>query len=403
MKVLFLASYFPKPDNTVMGTWALKQAQALVRQGVDLRVLSFNSLVPNLPFLSSGAQAYAQCPQEYEWEGQVKVKYPRWLYYPINPIKKWSYANPEPYLKIAFYSIRKTLISEIKEFNPDIIFCHHSLPNGWMVAQLPSEYQRPLFILEHDYEEISDCFNLPKRLQAFNTVMNSTTSLMGVSKRMSLDMKTLFPKNNIFTHHNGININLAATGANEPSKPVELEGKFIFLSCALFAERKGIPLLIKAFSHIAAQYPQAILRIIGGGPEEELVKNTVASLQLEKQVQLLGKQPHDIVLREMHWADCFALVGWNEPFATVYLEAMAAGKAIVCCDDGGINDVITNGKEAFVVPPKNIEATAQVLKQILDNPNQIRQMGKNAKRLIETKLTWDVKTKELVDYFSSSL
>jgi glycosyltransferase involved in cell wall biosynthesis len=401
MKVLFLASYFPKPDNPVMGTWALSQAQALVRQGIDLQVISFTSWVPKAIALTSGAKAYAYCPEEYTWSGNVKVKYPRWLYYQVPPIKQKAYINPEPYLKLAFWSAQNTLIKEIQTFQPDIIFCHHSLPNGWMVTQLPKKYQRSLFILEHDYDEISDCYSLPKRRHAFAQVANHATGLMAVSQRMELDMRSLFPQATIFTHHNGVEL-IPFQLENTP-RPLEIANKTIILACAIFAKRKGIPLLIEAFDKIAIRYPNAILRVIGAGPEEERVQKTVAKLNLKDRIQLLGKQNHHCVLQEMVWADCFALVGWDEPFATVYLEAMAAEKAIICCNDGGINDVIQNGVHGLTVPPKDIEATAKALEQMLENPKQRQTMGKAAKNLIERSLTWDAKAKELIYLFEETL
>ena len=394
MKVLFLASYFPKPDNPLMGTWALCQAQAFVRQGIDLKVLSFTSWVPQPLALSSGAKAYANCPTEHTWEGNVHVSYPRWGYYPINPIKRWSYSNPEPYLSFAFQTAKKRLIAEIESFNPDVIFCHHSVPNAWMMAQLPEKYRRPMFTLEHDFEEIADCTQLPKRHAAYKTALSATTALLAVSKPMEADMRRLF------THHNGINIEPVP---DTLQRPPELQDKFVFLACALFAPRKGMPLLVRAFGAIASQYPHAILRIIGGGPEEELVKATVDELGLHEQVQLLGKKTHDVVLQEMHLADCFSLVGWNEPFATVYLEAMAAGKPIICCSDGGITDVVAHHQEAFIVPPRNEAAATEALKFMLDHPDNVREMGANAKQLIEQKLTWDVKTQELIDHFETAL
>lgn len=400
MKVLFLASYFPKPDNPVMGTWALCQAQAFVRQNVDLRVVSFTSWVPPILARSSGAKAYANCPTEYKWDGDVAVLYPRWGYYPINPIKKWSYGNPEPYLKFAFKTAKKRLIYEIETFQPDVIFCHHSLPNGWMVAQLPKQYQRPMFVLEHDFEEIADCGIWPKRHAAYQTALTATTALLSVSKPMEADMRRLFPDQRIFTHHNGINIE--SVPDNLQRSP-DLKDKFIFLAVALFAERKGVPLLIKAFGAIADQYPHAVLRIIGGGPEEDLIKETIQTLNLEQQVQLIGKRPHEVVLEEMYLADCFALVGWNEPFATVYLEAMAAGKPIISCSDGGINDVVDHGQEAFIVPPKDQAAATKALQFMLDNPDAVQEMGRKAKYRIESSLTWDVKTQQLIEHFEAAL
>lgn len=66
MKVLMLATYFPKPLNPLMDTWALAQAQALKRQGLEIEVVSFTAWVPRLIARSSGARAYAECPPVHE-------------------------------------------------------------------------------------------------------------------------------------------------------------------------------------------------------------------------------------------------------------------------------------------------------------------------------------------------
>ena len=397
MKVLFLASYFPKPDNSVMGTWALAQAQALVRQDIELEVVSFTSYVPSFIARSPGAKAYADCPRKYLWPGDVTAHYPRWLYYPIPPIKQWAYVNPRPYLQLAWFSAKKTLMQLIDRYQPDLIFCHHSLPNAWMVTQLPERYQRPLVVLDHDFDELADAQRYPKRKVAMQQVAENANVWLAVSQRMANDLGRLFPLATVKTHHNGID--LPSTQLAKQPRPAEIQDKIVILACALFAERKGIPLLIQALHQILAKHTNVVLRIVGSGPEEEKVRQTILQLGMSNCVQMLGRQSHAQVLQEMAWADCFALVGWNEPFATVYLEAMAAGKPILCCNDGGITDVIEDGTHGFTVPPRDVNATATALDRLLSNNVERVQMGQQARALIEQRLTWDAKARELIDLF----
>lgn len=401
MRVLFIASYFPKPTNTVMGTWALNQAQALVRQGVELQTISFTSAIPRWMAFTPGAKAYATCPTEYTWPGTVHTQYPRWLYYPIAPIKHWSYARPLPYLNIAWRSAKRALLQTVRDYQPDIIFCHHSLPNGWIATQLPHSERPPIFVLDHDYDEITDCRCYPSRKAAMQQVSLHAEKLLAVSHRMQKDLDQLFPSAHTATLHNGITLPLP--DVKKRPRPSEIRGLKVVLACALFSERKGIPLLIRAFHKISAKHPDAILRIIGTGPDIEKIKKTIEELALHQQVQLLGKLSHADVLQEMSWADCFALVGWSEPFATVYLEAMAAGKPIICCEDGGINDVVTNGIHGYTVPPKCVDATADAIDRLLSQDAIRRTMGLSARQLVERHLTWDAKAAELIQHFKHAL
>lgn len=395
LRVLFLASYFPKPDNPLMGTWALAQAQALARQPIDLQVVSFTSWVPKVAAKTSGARAYADCPEEYLWPGSVPVRYPRWLYYPISPIKDWSYRNPEPYLQLAWWSARTELCRIIDRFQPDVIFCHHLLPNGWIAAQLPPPWRRPLVTLDHDFDEITDCWKYPRRKAAMEVATTHAKVSLTVSRRMEQDLRSLFPRQRILTHSIGVHLPPPELARRE--RPLKLMDKTIVLTCALFAERKGIPLLIEAFCRIAPNYPQAILRIIGAGPEEEKVRAAIQHHDSTHQVQLLGKKPHQEVLQEMAWADCFALVGWDEPFGAVYLEAMAAGKPILCCEDGGINDVFRHEVHGYAVAPKSVSEAAAALDRLLSHDSERIEMGQNARQLVHNHLTWDAKAAELVE------
>lgn len=399
MKVLLLAHYFPKPDNPIMGTWALAQAQALVRQGLELRVVSFTSWVPQTLALTPGANAYAHCPPLHTWPGNVTAHYPRWLYYPVPPFKQQAYHSPLPFLQLAWKSAQRQLMHLIDQYQPDVLFCHHSLPNAWLIAQLPSAYQRPLIVQEHDFDEIADCRQYPKRQAAVQQAIAKTSAWLAVSNRMAQDMKTLFPGANVRVHHNGVD--LPPAHLTRRARPAAIANKKVVLACALFAERKGISLLVKAFHQIASKHPDAILRIIGSGPEEDTIQQTIQALKISNKVQLIGRKPHAEVLQEMAWADCFVLTGWDEPFATVYLEAMATGKPIICCNDGGITDVIQHGVHGLTVPPKDLTATAQAVDLMLSNYTQRLQWGENAQSLILRSLTWDAKASELIQLFKA--
>jgi glycosyltransferase involved in cell wall biosynthesis len=400
LRILFLASYFPKPDNPLMGTWALTQAQAIARQDVDLLVVSFTSWVPKVLARTGGAKAYAHCPSEFIWQGSVRVHYPRWLYYPVPPVKSRMYTHPEPYLRMAWWSAQQSFL-RLMEFQPDVIFCHHALPNGWMLTQFPSTHQKPLITLDHDFDEIADCHRLPFRKAAMQQVADRAWAMLAVSNRMRHDLNQLFPSTHIQTLHNGVDP--LPDHLFHQKRPLDLEGKKVILCCALFAERKGIPILVRAFHQVSSQHSDAVLRIVGSGPDEAAIRATIAELNLGDRVQMMGRKPHAEVLQEMVWADCFTLVGWDEPFATVYLEAMAAGKPVICCSDGGITDVLQDGVHGYTVPPKSVDATATAIARMLSNEAERIQMGHNAQRLIQQHLTWDAKAKELIQLMETAV
>jgi glycosyltransferase involved in cell wall biosynthesis len=122
----------------------------------------------------------------------------------------------------------------------------------------------------------------------------------------------------------------------------------------------------------------------------------------------------------MQGADFFALIGWREPFATVFLEAMAAGLPVIACNDGGIAEVIhtmdldapaldsgpstldPSYANGILVPPRNIEAAARALEFLILNPEARKQIGTAARQKIESDLTWDEVTNKYLCLFHNA-
>ena len=71
------------------------------------------------------------------------------------------------------------------------------------------------------------------------------------------------------------------------------------------------------------------------------------------------------------------------------LEAMAAGKAIVASRVAGIPDVVTDGIEGILVPPKNVAALRDALFRLVKDPQRRGELGEAAARRARRDLTWD--------------
>jgi glycosyltransferase involved in cell wall biosynthesis len=400
MRVLFLASYFPKPGNTMMGTWALEQAKGLVKEGVELRVLSFTSWVPKFLARSAGAKAYADCPPSHRF-GDVDVRYPRWLLYQIGPAVKLQQKFPALVAKIAWWSAARKLRREIHDFKPDVIYVHHTLPNGDSAFRIHRETGIPYLITEHTFEAFTDSMVQPHQRKVREPILNNACRVIAVAKKMERFAATAFPKIQHTTVHNGTHP-LSDEVLQQQRQP-ELAGKKVIFTAALFAERKGIPLLVDAFARVAPLVPEAVLRIAGDGPDRAQVEARIAASGVADRITLLGKLPHVQVMAEMVQCDFFALIGWDEPFATVFIEAMSAGKPVITASDGGINDVVQDGVHGLSIEPKNLDAAVHALQRMLTDDEARRQMGENAKALAREKLTWVASSRTMVSLFKEAV
>lgn len=400
MRVLMLASYFPRPTNPIMGTWALSQAHALQRQGVDVVVVSFNSWVPRALAVTKGAARYALCPLSYQWD-HLPVFYPRWLSYSAGPLRAVQLRYPEIPARIAWVSAKGFLHETIQRFQPDLVYAHHSATNGYLAWRLKQSRGLPYVVTDHDFWEISSCAAFPSRRRYYSRIVREAATVVAVAARMERELLSLFPGIVTQTVHNGADRIPASIEATP--RPAALAGRLVLFSCAAFYERKGLPVLVEAFARIAGRFPDSLLRIAGDGPERPRIEACIDRYRLNDRIQLLGAVPHETVLQEMCWSDAFVLLGWDEPFGVVFAEALAAAKPILCCNDGGINDVLQNGKTALTVPPKNPDAAAQAMAALLQDSNLRREIGMAGHRLFEASLTWDRNAEQMQRIFAEAL
>jgi glycosyltransferase involved in cell wall biosynthesis len=224
--------------------------------------------------------------------------------------------------------------------------------------------------------------------------------MIGVSRRMTTELINLFPTARARTVHNGTDP-IPHDTINAP-RPYDLIDKVVIFSCGSFSARKAFPDLIDAFAPVARKHRNVVLRIAGDGVERSLVESRILKHQLADRVTLLGFRSHQEVLREMVWSDLFALISRDEPFATVYSEALSAGKPIVCCSDGGITDVVRDHQEALIVPPSTTQAAAAALEELVTDSSQRRRMGEAAQALFRDNLTWEHNAQIMKQIFSDA-
>ena len=123
----------------------------------------------------------------------------------------------------------------------------------------------------------------------------------------------------------------------------------------------------------------------------------------KKRIELLGKLSHEDVNKQMAIADIFALIGWREPFGVVYLEAMAAGLPVISCNDGGFADIVENGVNALLVPPRDVQAAAEKLRLLLSDPILRKKVGSAGQEMALTKMTWEAITKKYIQIFKAAI
>lgn len=140
---------------------------------------------------------------------------------------------------------------------------------------------------------------------------------------------------------------------------------------------KGFEYLIRAMQRLEDTGRKVSLTIVGDGPARARLEAEAAGLRT---VELVGEQPPERVAALLAQAHIFALpsvdIGTQfEGTPTAALEAMAAGLPLVCTPSGGLRDLVEDGVNGLVVPPRDAEAMASAIARLADDPPLREAMG----------------------------
>jgi glycosyltransferase involved in cell wall biosynthesis len=142
--------------------------------------------------------------------------------------------------------------------------------------------------------------------------------------------------------------------------------RFTVLCVCRFYPRKRLEVLLQAAALLGDRVPQLELRIVGGGPEYQRLRQLASELCIEPVVHWLGDVSADILAAEYNRSDLFCLPSAQEGFGIVFLEAMAAGKPIVAARAAAVPEVVRSG---LLVEPDNPEALADAILLLYRDPD----------------------------------
>lgn len=220
------------------------------------------------------------------------------------------------------------------------------------------------------------------------------------------------------------NIDIFEAGINESI--FEYKGSTDFKS-PICVGRHEFPKRPELFLHAMKYLPNIEGRIVGQGgktedlkiidkylqeahknkiniDDDELWKKTVFNANklsinnnIKSNVIFTGKVSEKELIKEYANALCVVCPSYEEDYGLTAIEAMAFGKPVITCNDGGgYMEFIEDGKNGFVVEPTG-EAIAEKIKYLNDNRDVLETMSKNAYEFSRN-YNWDIILKKLNDY-----
>jgi glycosyltransferase involved in cell wall biosynthesis len=162
-----------------------------------------------------------------------------------------------------------------------------------------------------------------------------------------------------------------------------LVGKDDFLvgSVGRLVYEKGYEFLLKATPLILASCPRAKIVIVGDGPLKSKLRNLTRELGIVESCLFVGFR--EDIANILSSLDVFVLPSIMEGLPIVILEAMAMAKPIVASDIDGIREQVENGRTGILIPPREPQALAEGINQLLKDRFQAQGFGMEARKQVE--------------------
>jgi glycosyltransferase involved in cell wall biosynthesis len=229
-----------------------------------------------------------------------------------------------------------------------------------------------------------DLYQLPRsrlvrRVEAADAVITCTEA----NRRQLADVlpPSLVSKVHVVVHGVDVGRFHPATGRPAADPPV-------ILSAGRLVEKKGFPDLLAAAATLRRRGRRFRLDIHGDGPDRPALATAVVDLGLGDHVRLLPAATRDELAVAYRQAAVFALTpfvtadGDRDGIPNVLVEAMASGLPVVTTTVGGIPELVTSGSNGLLAAPGDVDAVAEHLECLLDQPAERARLGAAARATV---------------------
>ena len=368
MRIGYILGQFPKLSETFI----LNEISELIRRGHDVYIFSlFNSkeniVQPEVEEYSLLERTYY--PPSYHKLCIELARFDRLLFY----------RNRRKINKFYCIAVARHFSKIAKKLNLDVLHAHFA-NEPTFTAMLMSKLTGLSFTFTaHAFDIFID-----PDVKALEERMENASAVIAISEYNKKYLQSIYNDKKTFVVRACPNLEKLNKIRRDPEQ-------FEILTVGRLVEKKGIKYGILAMREVVKEFPEVQYTIVGSGPQSVELKKLTESLGLENNVRFLGAVDERTLMAEFSKAAVFILPcvkaknGDMDGIPVSLMEAMYLQIPVVSTNISGIPELIENGKEGFLVEPKNVEQLANAIKILLQDEDMRTKMGKSGRKKIEEK------------------
>jgi glycosyltransferase involved in cell wall biosynthesis len=275
------------------------------------------------------------------------------------------------------YTAAMELLALLREARPTLVHFHFLRATSPLVAAARLAGAR---VVLHDHitpvrAHASRLYEVMKKARdlMWNPLVDLRVAVSDVVADSVTDVEHV-DRRRVVTVENGIDTERfeQADGAGIKTE-LDCVGKPLLVCVSRLKAEKGVESAVRALPLVGRD---AVLALVGEGPEEVPLRELAAELRITDRVRFLGVR--DDVDRILAASDVVVVPShWEEAFGLAVVEGMAAGKPVVVSQSGAMPEIV--GATGVVVPKKDPPALAAAITRLLDDPLLCTRLGRIAR------------------------
>jgi glycosyltransferase involved in cell wall biosynthesis len=404
-KLAYISHFFP----ALTQTFVYREIQALEKLGWDVKPFSIRRPTKGI------SEEAAELASRTTYLLPVRPLVSLWrqarllLAHPVRYLRilAWFLSRPGETLRARTHALTHFfggmyLVPDIERAGASHIHAHFG-SNPATLALAASEYLGiPFSMTIH----ARDLFVEPALLRAKLEKARFVASISEYNRAILLDVAP-GAREKIRVLHCGIDVRRFSPAGREAD--AALARAPVFFAVGRLVAKKGYVHLVEAARILKDRGVPFTVKVIGGGPDHDVLAGRIAELDVGDRVKLEGPMPQERLLPLLRVADAFVLPcvlaadGDQDGIPVSLMEAMAYSIPCVSTRISGIPELIEDGKEGLLVAEKDSRALADALEALARDPALRERLGAGGRAKVEAAFDLDGLARELDRLYSESI
>ena len=269
------------------------------------------------------------------------------------------------------------------------LFHGHFLVQAGYVAALAARYRGKPSVVSARGNDLDVMAFDPRRAVFALQALTWADLIVAVSRDLARKAAALSGRNDVRVIPNGVDTDRFAPRPPDPALRAQLglDARPILAFVGEARAKKGLGRMLRFYPRLYARLPVHLLLVGGVRKEDREMVEFFRRQHPDLPLRIVPPRPNREMPPFYALADAVILPSLRDGLPNTLLEAMACGRPVVASAVGGMMDVVTDGRDGLLLPPRDDDAWVETLLRLLQDASLRERLGAAARRTVTARFT----------------